>query len=92
MPGKEVLYVDLTSSILGKLPVVRAGDTGAIPHKYRTSLRSGAHQYDAQLARADTQPGAGDGFPVYFVNSWVDNEYYFVLLLYTSVLLPYYFL
>ena len=70
MPGKEVMYVVPVSSILGKLPVVRAGDTGTIPHKYRTALRSGAHRFNDQIARADSRPGAGDGCPMYFVNSW----------------------
>ena len=62
LPGKEVMYVVPISSILGKLPVVRAGDTGTIPHKYCTATRSCAHRYNAQLARADSRPGAGDGF------------------------------
>ena len=58
------------ASILGKLPLVRAGDTGTIPHKYRAGTRSGAHRFDRAIARADTSPGAGDGCPMYFVNSW----------------------
>ena len=40
LPGKEVVYVVPISSILGKLPVVRAGDTGTIPHKYVRMHRS----------------------------------------------------
>ena len=70
LPGKEVLYVLPISSILGRLPVVRAGDTGTIPLRYRTGLRNGARGYDHGLARADTSAGAGDGCPMYFVNSW----------------------
>ena len=69
-PGKEVMYVVPVTSILGRLPVVRAGDTGTIPYKYRTATRSGAPRFNAQLARADSQPGAGDGCPMYFVNGW----------------------
>jgi len=33
LPGKEVVYVVPVSSVLGRLPVVRAGDTGTIPFK-----------------------------------------------------------
>jgi len=28
------------------------------------------HRYDHDLARADSRAGAGDGCPMYFVNSW----------------------
>ena len=31
LPGKEILYVISITSILEKLPTVRAGDTGTIP-------------------------------------------------------------
>jgi hypothetical protein len=58
------------TSVLGRLPVVRAGDTGTIPFKYRNGLRNGAHRYDQSLARADSSRGAGDGCPMYFVNAW----------------------
>ena len=64
------MYVLPISSILGKLPVVRAGDTGTIPHKYRRATRSGKARYKHNLARADTHEGAGDGSPMFFVNSW----------------------
>ena len=70
LPGKEVVYVLPISSVLGRLPVVRAGDMGTIPHKYRAGLRSGAHRFDHDLARADSAPGRGDCCPMYFVNSW----------------------
>jgi hypothetical protein len=70
LPGKEVVYVLPISSILGRLPVVLAGDTGTIPHKYRAGLRSGAHRFNHDLASADSAPGSGDGCPMYFVNSW----------------------
>ena len=68
--GKEVMYVLPITSILGRLPVVRAGDTGTIPFSYRNGCRNGAHRYDPDLARADSSPAAGDGCPMYFVNSW----------------------
>ena len=51
LTGKEVLrFADF---IGGRLPVVRAGGMGSIPYKYRAGLRSGAHRFDHDLARAD---------------------------------------
>ena len=70
LPGKEVMYVLPASSVLGRLPVVRAGETGTTPHKFRAGLRSGAHRYNHDLARFDSSRGPGDGCPMYFVNSW----------------------
>ena len=70
LPGKEVVYVLPITSILGRLPVVRAVDTGTIPSRYLDGCRNGAHRYDHNLARADSSAGAGDGSPMYFVNSW----------------------
>ena len=54
LPGKEVVYVLPITSILGRLPVVRAGDTGTIPFRYRDGCRNSAHWYDHNLARADS--------------------------------------
>ena len=72
LPGKdsEVVYVLPITSILGILPVVRAGDTGTIPFGYRDCCRDGAHRYNEDLAKADTRAGAGDGCPMYSFNSW----------------------
>ena len=64
------MYVLPISSILGRLQVVLAGDTGTIPFSYRNGCSNGAHRYDHDLARADSRAGAGDGSPMYFVNSW----------------------
>ena len=50
--------------------MVRACDTGAIPFSYRNGCRNCAHRYDHAHAKADTSAGAGDGCPMYFVNSW----------------------
>ena len=58
------------TSILGRLPVVWAGDTGTIPVSYRDSCCNGTHCYNQDLAKADTSPGVGDCCPLYFVNSW----------------------
>jgi len=46
------------TSVLGRLPVLRAGDTGTIPFKYRDGLHNGAQRYDPALARADSRRGA----------------------------------
>ena len=70
LPGKECLYVVPASSVLGRLPIVQAGDTGTIPFKYRTGLRGGRTRFDSSIAKADTYPGAGDGCPMFFINSW----------------------
>ena len=70
LPGKEILYVVPISSVLGKLPVVPAGDTGTIPCSYRAGTMNGSRRYNPEIAKADTRPGAGDGCPMYFVNSW----------------------
>ena len=70
LPGKEVVYILPITSILGLLPVVRAGDTGTIPFSYRDGCCNGTHRYDHNLPRADSNAGAGDGCPMYFVNSW----------------------
>ena len=71
LPEKRVVYVLPIASILGRLPVVQAGDTGrTIQFKYRTRCSNGTRQYDSTLAKADTSPGAEDGCLMYFVNSW----------------------
>ena len=69
--GKDVVYVLLITSILGRLPVVRAGDTGTIPFCYHSSCCNCAHCYNHDLFSADSSRGAGDNCPMCFVNSWV---------------------
>ena len=49
------------------LPVVGAGDAGT---KCKTLCRNSAHRYDSTLTKADSSSGAGQGCPIYFVNSW----------------------
>ena len=49
--GKEVVYELLITSILWRLPVVRAGDTWTIPFCYHSSCRNGAHHYNHDLFR-----------------------------------------
>ena len=64
---KKILYVIPISSTLGKLPTVRAGDTGTIMIHYRCH---GKNRFNRSVARADSAPGSGNGSPMYFVNSW----------------------
>ncbi len=58
---KPILYVIPIQNILGKLPVVPVGDTGTIPHSMRNAFSN---------APGDRRPGAGDGYRIWFVNSW----------------------
>ena len=66
-PSLPRLYVMPISSILGKLALVRAGDTGTIPHHMRG--REG-ECFPGGKADTVTSPGKGDGSRLYFVNSW----------------------
>jgi hypothetical protein len=60
---KPILYVVPIQRILGKLLVVPVGDTGTIPH--RIMMRN-----TFPGAPGDRRLGAGDGFRMWFVNSW----------------------
>ena len=71
LPAKRVVYVLPITSILRRLPVVRAGDTGIIQLGYRSGCCNGAHSYNHYLTSADSSRGAEDSCPMYFVNSWV---------------------
>ncbi len=51
-----MVYVDPITTILGQLQVVWAGDTRTIPFEYQTAMLSGVNCFNAQLARADSQP------------------------------------
>jgi hypothetical protein len=64
-PSKPRLYVMPLTSILSKLALVRAGDTGTIPYHMR-----GQEARCFPGGKADTSPGKGDGSRLYFVNSW----------------------
>ena len=68
LPGKDVLPI---TSILGRLPVVSAGDTGTIPFGNRSGCRNCAHSYNHYLTSADSSRGAGDSclMYMYLVNS-----------------------
>ncbi len=58
---KPILYVIPIKSILAKLPVVPVGDTGTILYHLRNTFPG---------APDDHRPGAGDGYKMWFVNSW----------------------
>ena len=60
---KKVVYVLPITSILGRLPVVLAGDS-------RNGCCNGTHHYNHDLASADSSRGPRDGCPMYFMNSW----------------------
>ena len=62
-------YVLPITSILGRLPVVQACDTGTL-FSYRNGCRNSAQRYVHALAKADTSAGAWDCCPMNFVNSW----------------------
>ena len=61
LQGKKVVYVLPIPSILGRLPVVRAGDTNTIPFCFRSGYRNSAHDYNHDHASADSSSRAGDG-------------------------------
>ena len=71
LPEKEAMYVLSITSILGRLPVVWARDTGTIQFSYRDGYRNGAHRYNQDLAKADTPaPGLRTVVPCTVVSSW----------------------
>ena len=60
-PKNPILHVLPIENILGKLPVVPVGDTGTIPFRSRVPC---------DRAYGDRGKGAGDGCPLWYVNSW----------------------
>ena len=60
---EPILYVLPIENILGRLPVAPVGDTGTIPYGMRNA-------FEGPVAYADSSPGAGDGCPLWYVNSW----------------------
>ena len=70
---EPLVHVIPVESILGKLSLVQAGDTGTIPME--TSARSQAEiedlrdKYDPG-GYADTSPGEGDGCRLWHTNPW----------------------
>ena len=64
-PKNPILYVLPIENILGKLPVVPVGDTGTIPFLSR---------FPCAGAYGDRSKGAGDGCPLWYVNSWAMGD------------------
>ncbi len=68
-----LVYVIPVDSILGKLSLVQAGDTGTIP--FEPTVRN---QIDSDAlcekyypgGRADSAPGKGDGTRLWHTNAW----------------------
>ena len=66
-PKKPRLFVVPITSILGRVALVRAGDTGTIPHRFR------GQQMERSLypgGKCDTREGSGDGSRLWHVNMW----------------------
>ena len=61
-PKKPILYVLPIENIIGKLPVVPAGDTETIPFLLRKD-------FEGSGAYTDRQKGPGDGCQMWYVNS-----------------------
>ena len=66
-PHLPRLFVLPICSVLGKLPLVRAGHTGTIPYCMRGEAKERRYYPGATC---DSKEGAGDGCRVWFVNSW----------------------
>ena len=65
-PGPDpVVYVVPISHILGRLPLVPAGDTGTIPHSMRDRK---AACYEHGLCDRDGEPGSGSS--LFYINLW----------------------
>ena len=63
LPKKEVVYVLPITSILARLPVIRAGDTGTIPFNYCSGCSNGAHSYDHASPKPTPLLGQGTAAP-----------------------------
>jgi hypothetical protein len=62
-----VMYVVPAADVLGKVPVVPAGENGTIPTRSAAGLGSGRF---ADVGRADTPGSPGSGSRLYYVNRW----------------------
>ncbi len=78
LPNKEVLYVVPVTSILRKLPVVKPGDTGTVPHKQNVPAAASTRQ---QPPPQSSSPGSVRGFAL----ARLQRNYH-----YTSLLHHYY--
>ena len=62
-PKKPILHVLPIENILGKMPVIPAGDTGTISFQLKGD-------FEGSCACTDSQDDAGDGCQMWYVNSW----------------------
>ena len=74
MPAQvPLVYVIPVESILGKLSLVQAGDTGTIPFELTARSQADIDGLRDQFypgGIADTSPGAGDGCRLWHTNPW----------------------
>jgi len=64
-PEKPVLYIVPITSILGRLPLIPAGDHGTIPAALRGSKRD-----LFRLGKCDEDRQPGTGSKLFYISSW----------------------
>ena len=64
-PEKQVVYIVPITSILGRLPLIPAGDHGTIPAALRGSKRD---LFPLGICDEDRQPGTGS--KLFYISSW----------------------
>jgi hypothetical protein len=70
---EPLVYVVPIESILGKLSVVQAGDTGTIPFEHIASTPEDVEDLCELFypgGRADSASGSGDGTGLWHTNPW----------------------
>ena len=70
-----LVYVVPVESILGKLSLVRVGDTGTIPFEPTATSQDDIDELSEQFyplagGIPDTSPGSGDGSKLWHTNPW----------------------
>ena len=65
LPSEPVVYVVPLSYILGKLPLIPAGDHGTIPRSMH-----GRKEACYRLGVCDRQGMIGSGSPLFYINTW----------------------
>ena len=68
-----MVYVVPVESILGKLSLVRVGDTGTIPFEPTATSQDDIDELSEQFYPGgipDTSPGSGDGSKLWHTNPW----------------------
>ena len=59
------VWIVPVSSLLGRLPLIPAGDTGTVPHSMRGVMPA---SYPGGVCDAADQPGTGSA--LFYINSW----------------------